>query len=670
MDYISHWMITPNIIESREYQQNISNTSSQKNTLVILPTALGKTIIALLTAVKRLDVYPWAKILFMAPTRPLVLQHYKTFSEFLIYDENKVSAITGKNVPRERTMLWEQSQIIFTTPQVVKNDLENERYDLSEVALVIFDEAHRARQNYAYTKIAMNYVKNNTDPLILALTASPGKNKERIQEISNHLFIEAIEMRTEKDEDVKQYVNPIHIEWYKLKLPREYFGIRNQLESLLHKFLKRLHYMKFFLNKPIQYISKMDLINLGNKLRTYVDSNYTNQRKTYYYSALSIQAAAVSLMHAMELLTTQDIETFLNFLNKMERNSNGNHRKYTLKIVNDPQFQKLKAMTQMYANIDHTKMNRVRDIILDEIKTNENSKIIVFTQFRDTASKIVDKLQILPNIHPVRFVGQSSKEEDIGLTQSEQAEILEEFSYGKYNILVATCIAEEGLDIPSVELVVFYEPIPSEIRYIQRRGRTGRKKFGKVKILIAEKTLDEAFFYASLKREKEMKSIVSRLEKDLDVKINRIPLKKPEKPSVTDKISDINKKYKIDKKKSSKSKTPSFDPRNYSLELEKGKVTVLSDNKVNKLKVKKCQKSTQLLTNYKPIKTKGLSNAVKWVIRRAGECDNGDGINIEEFLKKSELENFDPDLILAAISNLINEGLLYQPNSLKICVVK
>ena len=82
-------MIAPNSIESRQYQKNISDTSSQKNTLVILPTALGKTIIGLLTAVKRLDVYPWAKILFMAPTRPLVLQHFKTFSQFLIYDENK-----------------------------------------------------------------------------------------------------------------------------------------------------------------------------------------------------------------------------------------------------------------------------------------------------------------------------------------------------------------------------------------------------------------------------------------------------------------------------------------------------------------------------------------------------------------------------------------------------
>ncbi|MFX0139646.1 MAG: DEAD/DEAH box helicase, partial [Candidatus Hodarchaeota archaeon] len=634
MDYISHWMIAPNVIESREYQQNISKTSSQKNTLVILPTALGKTIIALLTAVKRLDMYPWAKILFMAPTRPLVLQHYKTFSDFLIYDENKVCVVTGRNAPRERIMLWEQSQIIFSTPQVIKNDLEEGRYDLSEVALIIFDEAHRARQNYAYTKIAANYIKNNTDPLILALTASPGKNKQRIQEICNHLFIEAIEFRTEKDPDVEEYINPIHIEWFKLKLPREYFGIKNQLESLLHKFLKRLHYMKFFLYKPIQYISKMDLINLGNKLRSQIQA-YPNSNKNYYYSVLSIQAAAVSLRHALELLTTQDIETFLNFLNKIERNSDEGRNKFSKKIANDPKFQKLKAMTQLYATVDHTKLNHLRDIIIEELKTNENSKIIVFTQFRDTASKIVDKLQILPSVSPIRFVGQSSKEDDIGLTQGEQAEILEEFSYGKYNTLVATCIAEEGLDIPSVELVVFYEPIPSEIRYIQRRGRTGRKKFGKVKILIAEKTLDEAFFYASLKREKEMKAIVSRLEKDLAIKINRIPLKKPEKPSITNNTSEVKKNYKTSKKKELKRKSVNYDPRNFSLEIEKGKVKLLSNNKVNKLMVKKCRKSTQLLTNYKPIKTKGLSNAVKWVIRRASECDNGDGINIEEFLKIS-----------------------------------
>jgi ERCC4-related helicase len=54
------------------------------------------------------------------------------------------------------------------------------------------------------------------------------------------------------------------------------------------------------------------------------------------------------------------------------------------------------------------------------------------------------------------------------MSQEEQSAVLESFRNGEFDVLVATSIAEEGLDIPEVDLVVFYEPIPSEIRYIQR----------------------------------------------------------------------------------------------------------------------------------------------------------------------------------------------------------
>ncbi len=106
-----------------------------------------------------------------------------------------------------------------------------------------------------------------------------------------------------------------------------------------------------------------------------------------------------------------------------------------------------------------------------------------------------------------RFVGQASKQNDPGLSQDEQAEILRNFRDGDTNALVATCVAEEGLDIPSVDLVIFYEPIPSEIRYIQRKGRTGRKTAGKAIILAANKTFDIAYLYASKRRVEQMRKI-------------------------------------------------------------------------------------------------------------------------------------------------------------------
>ncbi|MHA1386463.1 MAG: helicase-related protein, partial [Candidatus Helarchaeota archaeon] len=351
-----------------------------------------------------------------------------------------------------------------------------------------------------------------------------------------------------------------------------------------------------------------------------------------------------------------------NFLIKLERDSIAKKNKYTQKITNDSRFQKLMAITEYYANIRHTKLHKLRDIVIDELKVNKNSKIIIFTQYRDTASKIVDTLQILPNVNPIRFVGQATKVDDQGLSQCEQAEILNEFRFGKYNTLVATCIAEEGLDIPSVELVVFYEPIPSEIRYIQRRGRTGRKKFGKVKILITKDTLDEAFFYASLHREKKMRELVAQLDRELNVTIQRTALKKSNRLNTSNKNIKPYQNYKINSK-NTKSKTSGQNKINQDIiDLDIDKSTA-KNNKANK------KSYSQIFPNFTPRTTKGLSKAVKWVVRRLAECDNGAGVNIDDFLKISKLDNFDSDIIKVAISKLIEEGVLFQPNAQIIRVV-
>jgi len=101
------------------------------------------------------------------------------------------------------------------------------------------------------------------------------------------------------------------------------------------------------------------------------------------------------------------------------------------------------------------------------------------------------------------------------MDQNEQSTILQSFTDGEFDVLVATSIAEEGLDIPQVDLVVFYEPIPSEIRYIQRRGRTGRKSSGRVIILAAKDTIDERYLYASKRRMEKMKQILSTISMTL-----------------------------------------------------------------------------------------------------------------------------------------------------------
>ena len=203
--FYEHPLIKRNMISHRDYQTNIVEKCSHKNSLVVLPTGLGKTIIGILLLTKVFEKYPQGKVLILAPTRPLVSQHAQSCKKLLNIREEKIISFTGKISPEKRVFLFKDSRIIISTPQVVKNDLERERYSLSPVCLIIFDEAHRTRGNYAYTFISEEYITSCSDPLILGLTASPGKNYEIIQDLCDNLYIENVIFKTYEDKDVIKY---------------------------------------------------------------------------------------------------------------------------------------------------------------------------------------------------------------------------------------------------------------------------------------------------------------------------------------------------------------------------------------------------------------------------------------------------------------------------------
>jgi Fanconi anemia group M protein len=227
------------------------------------------------------------------------------------------------------------------------------------------------------------------------------------------------------------------------------------------------------------------------------------------YGAIMLQAASLTTFHALELLETQGIYSLSRFLERVEKNSS--QKKSYRNIIKDPDYHLLREHLTKNRGMNHPKILALKEEIRRHLRDNPSTRILVFTNYRDTASHLVDVLKNLDRVNVKRFVGQASKEDDPGLSQDEQAQILYDFREGTLNTLVATSIAEEGLDIPAVDLVIFYEPIPSEVRYIQRKGRTGRKNIGKTVILAANDTYDIAYLYASKRRIEKMKDIVASL---------------------------------------------------------------------------------------------------------------------------------------------------------------
>jgi ERCC4-related helicase/ERCC4-type nuclease len=497
----------------RLYQETILSAASERNTLVVLPTGMGKTNIFLMLAAQRLRLYPDSKIMLLGPTRPLIEQYYAVFKKNFEIDEARMAVFTGQVKPEKRSEMWKDAKIVFSTPQGLENDIISGRIDLKDVSLLGFDEAHKATGDYAYVWIAQQYSKLAKAPRIIAMTASPGSDKEKITEICKNLFIEGIEVRTEEDPDVKPYVQQVDVNWEEVELPAEFLEVRKYLIDCLNTKLKELSEKGLIEAGRIKYMSRREILGLQASLQARVASG---ERDFEILRGMSLTAEAMKIQHALELLESQGISALWKYLSSLYEQSKTTKTKAVINLVRDVNFRGAYIKTERLHenNIEHPKMARLREIVRYELDKSEKMKLIVFAQYRDSALAIVDELKSIEGIRPRIFVGQMKKV-DSGMSQKEQKEAIERFAVGEFNVLVATQIGEEGLDIPSVDAVVFYEPTPSAIRHIQRKGRTGRLEKGEVIILMAKGTRDEAYKWSSHHKQKRMFRVLTEMKKDI-----------------------------------------------------------------------------------------------------------------------------------------------------------
>ena len=507
--YLEHPMLKEKAVERRLFQLELASTALKASTLVVLPTGLGKTVVALMVLLARL---PRGRILFLAPTKPLVEQH-ASFLESVLRDGSIVVQFTGEIPPDERREMWDEAMVVVSTPQVVENDLLSRRISLRDVSLIIFDEAHRAVGNYAYVYIAERYQREGTDRLVLGITASPGSSLERIEEVSSNLGAMRIETKTEADPDVSPFVHEREIEVVKVAVPPEIMRIRTLLEEVLEDRGEALHQLGgsdgLRMPKRMDRTSKKELLEMQKTLRGMIAKNPSPS----LYQAVSVLAEVLKLQHAVELAETQGVDSLARYLERLDSEaSSPGGSKAAKRIMEDPRVREAVGdLARM--DVDHPKLRAVLELVEEQLTAKADSRIMVFTNYRDTASSVLDYLRegAATLIRPVRFVGQSSRTGDEGLSQKKQADILGKFREGVYNVLIATSVGEEGIDIPATDLVLFYEPVPSEIRSIQRKGRTGRARAGRVVVLVARGTRDEAYRWISDRKEKSMRQQIREM---------------------------------------------------------------------------------------------------------------------------------------------------------------
>jgi len=501
-------------LELRDYQQRAAEKAVEKSLLVVMPTALGKTFVAVL-AIAHLLATQKKRVLFLAPTKPLALQQAERLKELLAIPPESIVLVTGEIAPAKRVEAYQNARIVCGTPQTVEHDVLSARLHLHDFALAVFDEAHRTVGNYAYVFLGKEAQKKGV--LVLGLTASPSSKREKIEAICASLGVQDIEIRTERDEDVKRFVKDVRMRWEFIELPEDLKELRVLLEEILREPLRALRDQGFLQTAALARVNKRDLLMLRSKILA------VTREDARAYSALSALAKALNLVHAIDLLESQGVDALKSFIEGLRERKT--KTKAVQSLLADFRVEKirLKCDALLKAGIEHPKMKKLKQIVADA--ASDGKMIIVFAHYRDSVKNIARELNAMAGINAVEFVGRAEG----GMTQKKQAEVLERFRNRAFNVLVATSVGEEGLDVPAVDLVVFFEAVPSEIRLIQRRGRAGRVKAGEAVVLVTKDSKDEAFFWIARRKERVMHEVLRDLKKDFAEKDNSLSDEKKQK---------------------------------------------------------------------------------------------------------------------------------------------
>ncbi len=513
-EYVEHPLIEPELIEERRYQRELAETARSSHTLVTLPTGLGKTTVTLIVTAHRLqDVGGMAVLL--APTKPLVQQHADFYREALTIESGDIVVFTGDVRPDERETVWDDARVVIATPQVIENDLIGGRISLREVTHLTFDECHRATGDYAYTYIAERYHDDADDPLVTGLSASPGDDEEAILEVCENLGIVDVEVMTEDDADVSEYAYGTAVEWRRVELPDSVLAIRDALNDVIQERLEELREIGVT-NSTSPDLSERDLQEMRGQLQRLIDNG-----QSAGYQGMSIHAEIRKLKTAVTYVETQSVESLRRYFERQQNAARSSGAsKASQRLVSEPKVTEAMRRAREYDDL-HPKFRQARMLLAETLGIGGGERVIVFTESRDTAEALTEFLG--GHFETRKFVGQNDREGSDGMTQTQQHDVLDDFRNGEFEVLVSTSVAEEGLDVPEVDLVLFYEPVPTAIRSIQRKGRTGRQDEGRVVVLLAEDTRDEAYFWISRRREEEMeeelralKGVADEIERELD----------------------------------------------------------------------------------------------------------------------------------------------------------
>ena len=350
---------------------------------------------------------------------------------------------------------------------------------------------------------------------VLALSATPGNDPEKVQTVIDNLHINHIEIRTDDAIDIRRYVHGKSEQYEFAQKDIIIEGLKTKWGELMDK-----HYLN--------HLRKFQLLRgdqTADNIRPFTLQTLSKDPSVRGKNHICVWIAKARMMAAaMTFLLDSSAKLFKDRV--LEFCQEGGAIKQASVEVQEilTEVDQLRVTENFYR---HPKMDVLREVLSvhfseDEIAamqdefraedtggeaSHRRTRAMVFCSSREVVDEIVANLKAI-GMAADRFVGQQGdRNNKAGMGQKEQKQTIQDFKDGKIRVLVSTAVGEEGLDIGEIDLIVCYEATADPIRMLQRVGRTGRKRSGKIVLIVTAGRDDKKYKQAKEKHAMVLKSI-------------------------------------------------------------------------------------------------------------------------------------------------------------------
>lgn len=457
-----------------------------KNIIVWLPTGSGKTRAAAYVAKRHLETVDGAKVVVLVNRVHLVSQHCEEFSRML---ERRwaITTLSGNMGPRAGFgHVARRHDLLICTAELLQKALaspeEEEHVELNAFSLLVVDECHHTHKDTVYNIILSRYLElklQRTRPLpqVLGLTASPGTGgASTLEGAIDHVLQLCANLDT-----------------WRIMSPQDH---RLQLQEHSHQPCKQYDLCYRHTQDPFGDMLKKLMDQIHDHLEMpELRRDFGTQTYEQQVVELSQDAAEAGLLdrrvYALHLRRYNDallihdtvravdaLDTLRDFYNRERATKTQilHGERWLLALFDDHENELTRLAT---SSPENPKLEVLEAILLKQFRSPDSPRGIIFTRTRQSAHSLLLWLQQQPglqtvDIRPQVLIGagnNSQKTQLIQMTQRDQQEVIQKFRNGTLNLLVATSVAEEGLDIPQCNVVVRYGLLTNEISMVQARGR-------------------------------------------------------------------------------------------------------------------------------------------------------------------------------------------------------